>query len=373
MESFEPMMKKPRGYDSGNGIGNGNGFQSWSSTAPVNTAMGMNAFPAVNPNPNPSSGPGVNFNPNPNPQGVSEIPSGMAAAAMGGGGGSYGAYENHAVDFVGGFQQQQGYNQNNNNNYGGGKNNSTLDLECRRYNTPEGCPYGLNCRFKHGPTDDRELSHQMPSLAGKTKPCMKFFSTSGCPYGESCHFLHYVPGGINALGLAPVQTVPSNVMPPPKKQAVPSADPSVSVPGFKTKLCNRFNTAEGCRFGDKCHFAHGESDLRTPNNPRQVNRSMPNEGPMQTASVVYNNGPPAAFPNSAGYGDAMAYGNAAAYSGNTFPTSQGYAEPTPPGVAGNASFVPNYNMAMEQPAQFAGAEGAAPAGPMSGTNVQQVY
>jgi hypothetical protein len=26
------------------------------------------------------------------------------------------------------------------------------DQECRRYNSPEGCPYGSSCRFKHGPT-----------------------------------------------------------------------------------------------------------------------------------------------------------------------------------------------------------------------------
>jgi len=26
------------------------------------------------------------------------------------------------------------------------------DQECRRYNSPEGCPYGSKCRFKHGPT-----------------------------------------------------------------------------------------------------------------------------------------------------------------------------------------------------------------------------
>lgn len=25
------------------------------------------------------------------------------------------------------------------------------DLECRRFGTPEGCPYGTKCRFKHGP------------------------------------------------------------------------------------------------------------------------------------------------------------------------------------------------------------------------------
>ncbi|KAF8398223.1 hypothetical protein HHK36_017149 [Tetracentron sinense] len=29
-------------------------------------------------------------------------------------------------------------------------------------------------------------------------------------------------------------------------------------------MCNKFNSAEGCKFGDKCHFAHGERELGKP-------------------------------------------------------------------------------------------------------------
>lgn len=32
-------------------------------------------------------------------------------------------------------------------------------------------------------------------------------------------------------------------------------------PAGKTRMCTKYNTAEGCRFGDKCHFAHGEREL----------------------------------------------------------------------------------------------------------------
>lgn len=358
-------MKKPRGYDGGNAAGNG---LSWTPgvnnlAAGVNYSTGSNP----NPNPNPNPGPGINNyipNPNPNPnQGVNEVVPSMGSSFPPATAGPYmggpGSYENNGGDFVGGaFQQQnQGYNGNG-------------DMECRRYNTPDGCPYGVNCRFKHGPTDDRELGHQMPPSGNKTKPCMKFFSTSGCPYGESCHFLHYVPGGITALGLAPVQTMPNNVMPPPRKQPGPSADPSVTVNGYKTRLCNRFNTPEGCRFGDKCHFAHGESDLRAPNNLRQPNRSMTSEVPMQSAPVMYNNGPPATYPNSAGYGDTTGYANSATYSANTFSNTQTYGEPTPPGVVANTAFVPNYNMSVDNSSQFAGTEGTVPAGSINGNNVQ---
>ncbi|RRT36660.1 hypothetical protein B296_00041419 [Ensete ventricosum] len=33
---------------------------------------------------------------------------------------------------------------------------------------------------------------------------------------------------------------------------------------MKTRICNKYNTAEGCKFGEKCHFAHGERELGKP-------------------------------------------------------------------------------------------------------------
>ncbi|KAG6536185.1 hypothetical protein ZIOFF_001234 [Zingiber officinale] len=85
-------------------------------------------------------------------------------------------------------------------------------------------------------------------------------STSGCPYGEGCHFLHYFPGGLQAVqqltnlgnpALAPAAWNP--VAPPPFHNG---ASPIV-----KTRMCNKYNTAEGCKFGERCHFAHGEREL----------------------------------------------------------------------------------------------------------------
>lgn len=32
------------------------------------------------------------------------------------------------------------------------------DLDCRRFGTPEGCPYGTKCRFKHGPAGTHTIS-----------------------------------------------------------------------------------------------------------------------------------------------------------------------------------------------------------------------
>ncbi|TXG57956.1 hypothetical protein EZV62_015785 [Acer yangbiense] len=88
-------------------------------------------------------------------------------------------------------------------------------------------------------------------------------NTAGCPFGESCHFLHYVPGGYNAvaqmMNLAPA-------MPPPSRNmgATPPTSNGSSGSAVKTRFCNKFNSAEGCKFGDKCHFAHGDWELGKP-------------------------------------------------------------------------------------------------------------
>ena len=47
----------------------------------------------------------------------------------------------------------------------------------------------------------------------------------------------------------------------------PSFPDGSSPPAVKTRLCNKFNTPEGCKFGDKCHFAHGEWDLGKSTGP----------------------------------------------------------------------------------------------------------
>ncbi|XP_031492811.1 zinc finger CCCH domain-containing protein 44-like [Nymphaea colorata] len=117
-----------------------------------------------------------------------------------------------------------------------------------------------------GFTPSKKSKHSLPEMESfstgigtKSKPCTKFFSTAGCPFGEGCHFLHYVPGGLNVASQM-LQNL-NSAAPAVRKQVpdVPSAPA-----GVKTKICNKYNTAEGCRFGDQCHFAHGERELGRP-------------------------------------------------------------------------------------------------------------
>ncbi|KAK6945367.1 Zinc finger, CCCH-type [Dillenia turbinata] len=127
-------------------------------------------------------------------------------------------------------------------------------METKKRGRPDGAANG---GFKKS-----KQEMESTGIGSKSKPCTKFFSTSGCPFGEGCHFLHYVPGGYNAVAqmtnLAPLPPVSRNMGPPPPMSngSAPSA--------VKTRICNKFNTPEGCKFGDKCHFAHGERELGKP-------------------------------------------------------------------------------------------------------------
>lgn len=89
--------------------------------------------------------------------------------------------------------------------------------------------------------------------------------------------MHYVPGGYKAVA----QMIGSNPGLPPaaRNQAAPPSFPDgSSPPAVKTRMCTKYNTAEGCKFGDKCRFAHGEWELGKPTFPsHEDHRAM---GPM---------------------------------------------------------------------------------------------
>ena len=59
------------------------------------------------------------------------------------------------------------------------------------------------------------------------------------------------------LHFAPPAATPSFMQGP--RQNVPGGNVPVN---FKTRLCVRFDSDAGCPFGDRCHFAHGATELR---------------------------------------------------------------------------------------------------------------
>ncbi|KAK1266393.1 Zinc finger CCCH domain-containing protein 14 [Acorus gramineus] len=118
-----------------------------------------------------------------------------------------------------------------------------------------------------GPKRSKQDTEFPTGLGSKSKPCTKFFSTAGCPFGEGCHFLHYVPGGINAV--AHMTNIGNPGLPPPRNHPMgpPPMPDGGPPPAVKTRMCNKLNTPEGCKFGDKCHFAHSEREIGRPIQP----------------------------------------------------------------------------------------------------------
>ncbi|PWA47044.1 K Homology domain-containing protein [Artemisia annua] len=150
------------------------------------------------------------------------------------------------------------------------------------------------------PRDESENNNFTPGVGSKSKPCTKFFSTSGCPFGEGCHFLHYVPGGYNAVKQLTNAGGPPGRK-PPMQQPFAEGPPTPA----KGKICNRINTPEGCKFGDKCRFAHSEVELGS-----------------KSSFPAYED--PRAQPGPFNYGGGGGY--------------QGRMEPGPPGLTAAANF-----------------------------------
>lgn len=64
-----------------------------------------------------------------------------------------------------------------------------------------------------------------------------------------------------------------NISPSINTQSLPKG---TSNPRYKTSLCKNFLSDKGCQYGNKCQFAHGESELRKlDNNSYQQPMSKP--------------------------------------------------------------------------------------------------
>ena len=73
-----------------------------------------------------------------------------------------------------------------------------------------------------------------------------------------------------------------------------SVAPRASVPlNYKTRICVRFESEAGCPFGEKCHFAHGNAELRDvranmalQNAPMPMDRQQPGSQNMGLTTRV---------------------------------------------------------------------------------------
>ncbi|KAL7589997.1 hypothetical protein Lser_V15G37822 [Lactuca serriola] len=160
------------------------------------------------------------------------------------------------------------------------------------------CRNGDSCTFAHGSKDLREPPPNWPDLVKDNRGqnwnddqriihqmriCHKFVNTGECPYGEKCNFLHESPSKFKAQtertrdsSVIKIQTMVDRGQPNgsqqrlhnninnmnPIKVTTLSSDPNATF--WKTRICSKWETTGQCVFGDKCHFAHGLSELNTP-------------------------------------------------------------------------------------------------------------
>ncbi|GAQ78559.1 CCCH-type Zn-finger protein [Klebsormidium nitens] len=136
----------------------------------------------------------------------------------------------------------------------GQSNGVQRDRMCKRYDTPEGCPFGDRCRFSHGADDPRFKG--AANGASQKQPCQKFFSTNGCPYGDTCHFTHHVSGPPPRIIIGSGQSAAAAPLP-----SYRAPEPDQGQQNMKTRMCRNFQEGN-CTFGDRCHFAHGNQEMR---------------------------------------------------------------------------------------------------------------
>ncbi|KAK3235998.1 hypothetical protein CYMTET_53837 [Cymbomonas tetramitiformis] len=147
---------------------------------------------------------------------------------------------------------------------------------CTKFMATGACPYGMSCNFAHGEADLRQSNHITdPDVlaARKQRLCNKHSTPQGCPYGDRCNFAH----GAHELVTTGAKQVAAEGPRIPQVTTYAGAAPAVEAPGdmsqafnaggmaqpfnFKTKLCNKWQ-AGICPFGSKCHFAHGNIEIR---------------------------------------------------------------------------------------------------------------
>lgn len=167
-------------------------------------------------------------------------------------------------------------------------------MEARKRGRPDAALNG-NGGVKRNKQDMESMG-----IGSKSKPCTKFFSTAGCPFGEGCHFLHYVQGGLSTvqkmLGVNPSLPMPS------RNPVGPPSVPNGATPALKTRLCNKMNSPEGCKFGDKCHFAHGQSEIGKPIAPNHEGPHAIMGGPVRGGMQGRMDPPPPGHNATAGFG-----------------------------------------------------------------------
>ena len=139
------------------------------------------------------------------------------------------------------------------------------------------CRHGERCKIKDCPFRHISEANRMECV---------FYSQGFCIHGPFCRYKHIrrpreeLPAVADfTLGLSQMQANKDG-------QAVPRRPAPKPNEFYKISLCKHFLQGE-CPFGDGCHFAHGESELRSF--PRREQQAPATEGGAELTDNMFSN------------------------------------------------------------------------------------
>lgn len=143
------------------------------------------------------------------------------------------------------------------------------------------CRNGDQCTFAHGVEDLREpppnwqeLIREKERVNGgggwgddqrmihRMKICKKYYSGEECPYGDKCNFLHERPSPpMKKLKVdMPGQRESSAISIGVTGEGRGNGGELDQAAGWKMRICSRWEIGQ-CTYGERCHFAHGNSGI----------------------------------------------------------------------------------------------------------------
>uniref|UniRef100_A0A0D9VDA1 C3H1-type domain-containing protein n=1 Tax=Leersia perrieri TaxID=77586 RepID=A0A0D9VDA1_9ORYZ len=161
---------------------------------------------------------------------------------------------------------------------------------CTKFFSTSGCPFGEGCHFLHHFPGGYQAVAKMTNLGGPAlaPPPVRMPMGAAVPDGPPTPTISRVTGAklairdhesdanlknielegtfdqiknASAMVRELIVSIGGGAPPQGKKPAGGSHRGGGPGSNFKTKLCENF-TKGSCTFGDRCHFAHGENELR---------------------------------------------------------------------------------------------------------------
>ena len=111
----------------------------------------------------------------------------------------------------------------------------------------------------------------------KTSLCKKFGTPEGCPYGEKCQFAH----GEQELRIYSGQ--PQNMMGMYNPNMFNKSQNNLL--NYKIVKCKNWEKDKTCKYGAHCTFAHGDTDLHTKNDNLYMSNTVPVMIPYDMSSM----------------------------------------------------------------------------------------